>query len=341
MSTAPAPNPSTSEPQIDVVTVTYNSRRHIDALIASVRASEGVEVRLTIVDNASSDGTADYLRRTYPEIDLIAQTRNAGFGAGVNVGVHATAAPIVALVNPDVVLAPATLRALASVVTSHHDVGVVGPQQWFPDGSWQRSSGSVPGMSEAITRLLGVAKAQDRLTEQRSRRGDRRKLLDVGYVDGAVMVMRRSVFEDVGGFDEDFFLYAEEADLCARINDHGLRIVLDQRADAMHVRGGSWAPDPAERVRRTLQIQRAKYQLVRKRSKGRVVPWCYSFVWMLHSTNRGLIARIGTRNGGGTDDADDSRIALSAAESVYWRSNLSHRPVPSPRRGNRIRWHGR
>lgn len=335
MSPAPAPHSSTSELQIDVVTVTYNSLRHIDALIASVRASEGVDAHLTIVDNASPDGTAEYLRRTYPEIDLIAGEKNLGFGAGVNVGVRATAAPIVALVNPDVDLAPSTLETLASVVASHDDVGVVGPQQWFPDGTWQRSSGSIPGMYEAVARLLGVAKAQDRLTEKRSRRVDQGTLLDVGYVDGAVMVVRRSVFEDVGGFDEDFFLYAEEADLCARINDGGLRIVLDQRANATHVRGASWAPDPAEQVRRTLQVQGAKYQLVRKRSKGWVVPWCYSFVWMIHSTNRSLVGRIGASNGGETDHATDTRVAVSAAESLYWRSNLSGLPVRSPRRSNK------
>lgn len=309
-------------PSVDVITVTYNSREHIDRLIASVRASEGVDVRLIIVDNASPDGTAGYVAATYPDVELIAGSENRGFGAGANSGARASTSPVIAFVNPDVELAPTTLAILAVVVETDESVGVVGPQQRYPDGSWQRSSGAVPGVAEATGRLLGIAKLQDRRVERRVQNTDRERLLDVGYIDGAVMVMRGSIFDSVGGFDEAFFLYAEEADLCARISDRGLRIVLDQRAAATHVRGGSWSPDPSEQIRRTEMVQSAKYKLVQKRSRGAVGPWCYSFIWMVHSFNRGLAARIARKRKGDPDRNYAERIELSKIEARYWRGNL-------------------
>jgi N-acetylglucosaminyl-diphospho-decaprenol L-rhamnosyltransferase len=312
----------TTRPSLDVVTVTYNSRKHIDGLIASVRASAGVDAGIVVVDNASTDGTADHIRNAHPEVTLIASAENLGFAAGANAGARASTAPTLAFVNPDVELDPACLAILASDVEDRA-IGMVGPQQHYPDGSWQRSSGAVPGVAEATGRVLGIAKLQDRLAERRLQRGDGDRVRDVGYVDGAVMVMRRPVFEAVGGFDEAFFLYAEEADLCARVRDRGLRVVLDQRAAATHVRGGSWSPDLPEQVRRTLMGQRAKYQLVRKRSRGPVGPWCYSFLWMVHSFNRGLAARLARRRRGDLDTAYGERIELSKAEVRYWRSNLT------------------
>lgn len=310
-------------PVVDVVTVTYNSRRYIDGLVASVQASEGVDTHLIIVDNASPDGTADYVAEAYPDIELIAEPANRGFGAGANIGAGASASPVIAFVNPDVELDTAALAVLASVVDSDSSIGVVGPQQRYPDGSWQRSSGAVPGVAEATGRLLGIAKMQDRRAERRSRGSDRERLLEVGYVDGAVMVMRRQVFEAVGGFDEAFFMYAEEADLCARVHDEGWRIVLDQRAEATHVRGGSWSDDLSEQERRTLMGQEAKHQLVKKRSRGPVGPWCYSFIWMVHSLDRGLAARFARWRSGDPAHTYDERIALSKVEARYWRRNLT------------------
>lgn len=307
---------------IDVIVVTYESRQHVDALIASVRSSDSVDAGIVVVDNASTDGTADHIRVSYPEAVLIASNENPGFAAGANTGARASTAPILAFVNPDVELDPRCLAILASDVEDDGAIGVVGPQQRYPDGSWQRSSGAVPGVAEAAGRLLGIAKVQDRRAERQSRRPDRGGLLDVGYVDGAVMVMRRSVFEAVGGFDEAFFLYAEEADLCARVRDRGLRVVLDRRATAVHVRGGSWSPDRSDQIRRTVMGQRAKYQLVRKRARGSVGPWCYSFVWMVHSVNRSLAARLARRRRGDPDHSYGERIELSKAEARYWRSNL-------------------
>ncbi len=308
---------------IDIVTVTHNNRSHIDALIASVRVSEGVDARIVVVDNASTDGTGAHIRDAHPDAVLIESPENLGFAAGANAGARASASPspILAFVNPDVVLDPGCLAILASDVVTDRAVGVVGPQQQFPDGSWQRSSGSVPGVAEAVGRMIGLAKLEDRSMARRAQRTDRDGLVDVGYVDGAVMVMQRAVFDAVDGFDEDFFLYAEEADLCARIADRGLRIALDQGAAVTHVRGASWSSEPGEQIRRTLMIQRAKHRLVRKRARSPLEPWTYSFVWMVHSFNRGLVARVARRRSGDTPAADE-RVALRRADTAYWRGNV-------------------
>ncbi|GFN23664.1 hypothetical protein TAMC210_19810 [Thermanaeromonas sp. C210] len=116
----------------------------------------------------------------------------------------------------------------------------MGPQQVFPDGKWQRSYGDIPGPLSSIKNILGITSSKHLLKALTWPwfRWDR-KPREVGYIDGAVMAIRREAFEAVGGFDEDFFFYGEDVDFCMRLRKAGWKVVFLPEAKVIHVRGGS------------------------------------------------------------------------------------------------------
>lgn len=220
---------------LEAIVVTYNSALHIRACLLSLQQAG---VRTVVVDNGSQDETLAVVAEEFPQVRLIQAGENLGYGRALNVGVAETTSPFILAANADTSFPSGSLEKLVQFLAENPRVGVAGPQQVFPDGKWQRSYGEVPGLKESVTSLIGLASLKNAI-----HRGLWRYLPSqpkrVSYVDGAVMMVRRTAFEKIGGFDEDFPYYTEDADLCFRIRKAGWQVVSLPNVCVTHVRGGS------------------------------------------------------------------------------------------------------
>jgi N-acetylglucosaminyl-diphospho-decaprenol L-rhamnosyltransferase len=231
---------------IEVVVVTRNSAGHIGPCVESIAAAGALPI---IADNGSMDDTLEIVRSRCPEAKIIATGENLGYGKAMNLGFKETRGDFAILSNPDVVFLGDSISQMAEFLKKKPRIGVTGPQQMFPDRSWQRSYGDLPGIWSGIKDAVGITTLHSAVRRVLWPRRLDRSPKEVPYLDGAVLAVRREAFLKVNGFDEDFFLYAEESDLCARLRKAGWGVVLFPFAEVTHVRGAaSTKVDRSERL---------------------------------------------------------------------------------------------
>jgi GT2 family glycosyltransferase len=231
--------------RIAALVVSYEAREHLAACLRSLRAAA---VPVTVVDNASDDGSVALVRRDYPEMQIVARASNVGYGAAANETIPGLDAAYVLLLNPDTVVAAEAPAALAAYLDAHPRVGVVGPRLLNADGSLQPSCYPRWGPLALFLQESGLEHAVVRVPWLGARyvRGwahDRARA--VPWVLGAALGIRRSAFIDVDGFDASFFLYHEEVDLCERMRDAGWEVHFSPDAVVVHVGGASTGRDPS------------------------------------------------------------------------------------------------
>ncbi len=221
---------------VAVVVVTYNALPWLEQCLESVQGVEAV-----VVDNGSSDGTVAFVRGRFPHVTLLEQ-ENRGLAAGWNVGLAATAARWVLILNADAWLVGDALERLVAVGEAHPDVAVVGPRLSNPDGSLQRSVRGFPTLWRLATEYLYLRKLaprSDLLNGFYAGGFDHLSEREVEVVMGAVMLVRRAAIEDVGVLDEGFFLFSEETDWCYRFAQAGWKTLFTPSAECVHVGGAS------------------------------------------------------------------------------------------------------
>ncbi len=223
---------------ISVVIVSYNSADLIGACLASVMASQGVSLEVFVVDNASKDGSAAVVRERFPDVKLIVNEVNRGFGTANNQALQNCAGRYIVLLNPDTTVEPGSFCTMAAFMDKHTEVGLAGPMVLNPDGTRQDSvSARYPGHrygAADLGRLPG----------------------EIACVLGACQIVRADLLKSIGGFDEDFFLYGEDQDLCLRIRRRGFEIGFTGEAVIMH-HGGYSEKDtlPDEVVRKKVRAE--------------------------------------------------------------------------------------
>jgi N-acetylglucosaminyl-diphospho-decaprenol L-rhamnosyltransferase len=215
---------------VAVAIVSYNTREHLRACLESVAPERPVET--VVVDNNSTDGSVEMVRKEFPDVELI-KAENRGYGAGANRAFAATTAPYVLLLNTDTVLQPGALQALADHLDAHPEAGIVGPRLLNSDGSLQPSCAPFPYPLSKLVRWF--PNARHRYLPSWSHDAPRR----VPYVLGAALALRRSAVEEVGGFDERFFMYFEETDLAMRLDRRGWETHFTPATEVVHEGGAS------------------------------------------------------------------------------------------------------
>ena len=229
--------------RVAVVIVNYQSYHELHACLESLDRLCG-PVSVVVVDHESDRAAADALAGQFPHVRLIRKEGNDGFAVGVNSGARATTSPFILLLNPDCVLDQKACCTLANWMEAHPDVAVTGPRIRNADGTVQPSARRFPDLTTAIagrsswlTRVLPGNPFSRRNLPARG--AEASSPVQVDWVSGACMLVRRDAFEAVGGMDEGFFLYWEDADFCRRLQHAGWRTVYVPEAAAMHIGGRS------------------------------------------------------------------------------------------------------
>jgi GT2 family glycosyltransferase len=229
-------------PRVAAVVVSFEAREALLAGLGSLRTHAGLPLEVVVVDNASTDGSADAVRAAHPEALVIANPDNVGFARACNQGWRSSRAPHVLFLNPDAEVAPGAVEALARLLESRPDVGAAGPRTLSADGAIQVSTGpDLTPLAERRQRrlVLGVARREPAALAEAEARHEREH--EPAWVSGSCLIARREALLAVSGFDERFFLYEEDADLCRRIRSAGWRVLFTPAAEVRHHLGRSMA----------------------------------------------------------------------------------------------------
>lgn len=241
-----------AKPHLDIVIVTYNSREEIDACLQSILHPKDPKVgEILVVDNASPDGTADYVQDHYPDVTVISLTENLGFAGANNVGIDQSAAPFVLLLNPDTIVQPGAFPTMLKPFEQDLRIGLVGPKLRNTDGTLQPSCREFPTL---LSHLIGMSEMYRwpffrKIWGQRIKSlSDHTKAARVDWVSGAVMLTRREAVKQVGGLDTRYFMYTEELDWQYRLSKAGWGIWFEPGAEVIHIGGASTRRVPARRI---------------------------------------------------------------------------------------------
>ncbi|MER3461726.1 MAG: hypothetical protein C4342_01470, partial [Armatimonadota bacterium] len=228
---------------LSVTICSWNTRDYLDRCLASVLAqTEEIALEVIVIDNASEDGSVETVEQKYPSVHLIRNEQNRGFGAGHNQGFAVASGEFLMPLNSDTVVHPSCFSRLVSFLRENRDVGIAAPKLLNPDGSLQYSCRRFPTPAAALFRNtpLGKLFPNNRFArEYLMQDWDHSEPRDVDWVSGAALCLRASVYREIGGFDERFFMYLEDVDLCKRVHDAGLRVVYVPDAAVTHVIGAS------------------------------------------------------------------------------------------------------
>ena len=211
-------------PTVSVIIVSYNVKYYVEQCINSVLRSLP-EAQVIVVDNSSGDGSVEYLRKRFPDVRIISNKENLGFGKANNMALTFAEGKYVLFLNPDTVVAEKTIPDCMEYMDSHPGTGAVGVRMMYADGCFAlESRRSLPTPSVAFFHMIGLGKvfprsrifARYHLTYE-----DPARECPIDVVSGAFMFVRKSALDKTGGFDEDFFMYGEDIDLSFRIQKAG------------------------------------------------------------------------------------------------------------------------
>ncbi len=280
---------------LSVITVTYNSRQEIAACIESIPPQLlGRPVEITLVDNASSDGTLEFVQARYPHVTAFSTGANPGFGAANNIGCRRSTGEYLLFLNPDTRVNTAALEHCLRRLQNEREIGIISPKLVRANGEMDLACRrSVPTIWDGVTRGTGLYKLFPRvkwcagynltyLPEDET--------YAVGAVNGAFMMMTRRLFNRIGAFDEQFFMYGEDLDLCLRCSREGYKVIYDGRRSIVHLKGCS-SSKTYKVMSRELFIGTKRFYLKHfNPGNSWLVRWKYAFLFWIWRTASAILA---------------------------------------------------
>jgi GT2 family glycosyltransferase len=223
---------------LSISIVNTNSR---DLLLACLESLAGVDAEIVVLDNASEDGSVAAVQERYPQARVITQRHRAGFAANHNTVIGATTGRYLYVLNEDTTSADWGLERMVAHLDANPRVGALGPRLVYPDGRLQDSAWRFPSPAVAALGLLTLGRSG--VTQSG---GDTTR--DVDWVMGAALLLRREALDEVGLFDEGFFIYSEETDLCRRLHDAGWHVQYFPEVTVVHHESQFSAGIPERRI---------------------------------------------------------------------------------------------
>ena len=243
--------------RLAIVIVSFNARDDLARALSSLTtAPPAIPHEIVVVDNASTDGAPALVRERFPTVRVIDAGANLGFARANNIGIKATTSELVLLLNPDTIVPPAAIDAMAAQLVGSSDVVAIGPRLVDLEGRAELSFGAMYSPWSEARRKIALALDGRGFSPTRRwiERASRRERV-VDWVSGACLLVRRGAGAAVGWLDERYFMYAEDVDFCAALRQAGGQVLFSPVAEIVHVRGRSGQTNPGP----TLDAWRASH----------------------------------------------------------------------------------
>ena len=248
------------DPELSFITVNYKTPDLVIGLINSLKKfPPPIPHEIIVVDNHSDDGSVDKIQQTHPDVTLIPLDKNTGFAAGNNRGAEKASGRILIPINPDCEIREEGFAKSIEYLDNNLNIGIIGLKIFTHKGTIEQSARGFP---DASTGLFGRSTFLGKLAQKFGKAGkggvagknllvdpDKTEPYDVDWVAGTIMLIRRDCWEKIGGFDEDYFMYWEDADLCFRAKKAGFRTVYFPGSYIVHVPGSSAKKNRSKTIR--------------------------------------------------------------------------------------------
>ncbi len=252
-------------PDVSIIIVNWNTRQLLADCINDIKSyTHDLTYEIIVVDNASSDGSQEMVRTTFPDVHLIANTENVGFARANNQAIRGSRGRYVLLLNSDAFVRDQTIAQTVAFMDAHPDAGMVGCKLRYADGRLQPSCTTFPTL---FTELL-IATQLERLFPKSRLFGTYRMtywnfndIREVDVIMGAYMLVRATAIEQLGMLDESYFMYSEEVDWCYRFKQNGWKVYFYPYVEAIHLWGGSSKP---VRVEMLIQLYLSRVAFFRR-----------------------------------------------------------------------------
>jgi len=236
---------------VSIIVVNYNLTNEVRNLLNSIKKYvRDINFEVIVIDNNSQERDIEGLVYEFPEFKFELLNTNYGFGHGNNVGVKKTSGKYLLLLNPDTYLINNLPSNLYNFAIKHPEIAVIGPLLIYEDGGLQTSFAKFPNLRQEISLLFRPFKLISRLFLKLKMRFSG-VCFDVDFIFGSCMFIRREVFDSVNGFDEDYFLFTEETDLCYRLKKENYKICLYKKAELVHLKSKITDREPLKRFKQT------------------------------------------------------------------------------------------
>ncbi len=280
--------------ELSVIIVSWNVRELLARCLTSLaETKQDIQFEIIVVDNASADQSAAMVRERFSHVTVIENQDNLGFGKANNIGVQQASGKFVLFLNDDTEVFDHTLDACVAYMQTHETVGVLGCSIKNPDGSQQPSVRSAPTLYSQLVVLSKVYNFFPQLLRQYRMLGfDYTTTQPVDEVMGAFFMMPRQLFDELGGFDEHFFVWFEETDLATRVRAAGKSVVYFADAHIIHARGASFAQHKTVAKQRMFNTSMVYYFKKHASYGAFVIIWLLSWIGLLLAAVLALVRRI-------------------------------------------------
>jgi GT2 family glycosyltransferase len=248
-----------SDPKVAVVVISHNTKDLLLECLASVfESASGNDIEIVVVDNASRDGSYEAVCRDYPQVIAVRNEVNRGFGAACNQAITSTTTPFILLLNSDARLTGEGFASLLNCMRANDRCGAAGCLMFSAEGAPVVNTRNFltalnqPLEQSGLTGRIGLRSLR---RTHRPTHGERRVDCSVDWIDGACLMLRRAALEQAGLFDERFFMYSEDEDLCFRLRKHGWSICHSANGSVVHHGGASSAQNRVEMLRQFYSSQ--------------------------------------------------------------------------------------
>jgi GT2 family glycosyltransferase len=284
---------------LSIIIVTWNCKKFTgECLDSLLKFRLDPQAEIIVVDNASSDGTPELVRDSYPEVTLIRNAENLGFAKGNNVGIRKSTGSYIFLINPDVIVLDGCIERMLSYMAENPRIGMLGPRMLGADGKPYRSYMAAP----TLWRLFCRALALDSLFPKSRLFGgylmpyfDGNRIAEVDVLNGWFLLTQREAVNEVGLLDESLFMYGDDLDWCKRFREAGWKNIYFPEVASIHYGGGSSANAP---VRFSVEMERASLQYWQK-NFGRASQMMFLVIAWIHQVIRltgNLLLFMGSRS---------------------------------------------
>lgn len=325
---AGTPAPTTA---VTIAVVSWNTRDLLAECLSSMRAdAERGTAEVWVVDNASTDGSAELVRERYPWVRLLALDDNLGFGRAVNRVAEEAGTPWIAAANADIELGPGALDALLEAGARDEQAGALAPRLMLPDGSVQPSLNHFPSLWRRVAFHLRLYRLHSTIGERMllSRYWDPEHPRRVDWATGAFLVLRRSAFEQIGGFDDRQWMYAEDLDLCWRLSRAGWSTRYVPQAIVRHELSPAAAKAFGEGELLTERWMRATYAWMARR-RGVPFTWAHAGIDLVEAMARTAALTVASAIAG--ERFEERLRAARGSVRIHRHGLRSPRTLRSPR----------